>query len=209
MAVDFPFTTPGFCPSQFQWGGMPATLAVASVLNNGTQTQGVPGKRFTASMVLPATTNPAVRAAVEAFFDSLNGQAVRVNIYHFGRIGLNGRGTPMGTINTSGVQVNANTAQFATSIVLKGCGNLKTLEPGDMVKIGSQVFMAPSLCTSNGSGLMTVPVTGGLRAAAAVNAAVTLLQPKAQFILASPDWRATYNPGVSPEFGVDWIEAFS
>lgn len=210
MAIEYPFFQPGFCPKQFQPGADPQTLAVRSVLNQSIQTQGMPGKLWMFGMVLPATTDMTTRAAVEAWFDALNGQEVRVNIWHYGRRGGplgNRRGYPMGTINTTGVQVNANAAQFAQSVVLKGAGAGATLLPGDMLKIGSQLIMNPTLATANGSGLITVAITGGLRAAAVTNDPVTLIRPTAQCVLADPKWRSSYEPGVSTEFGIDWIEA--
>src|SRR6478735_3813370 len=105
MAIDYPFFEPGFCPKQFQPGADPQTLAVRSILNQSIQTQGMPGKLWVFGMVLPATTDSRRRADVEAWFDSLNGQEVRVNIWHYGRRGGalgNKRGYPMGTINTTG-----------------------------------------------------------------------------------------------------------
>lgn len=208
MAVDFPFTDPAFCVVQIQWGASPQTLAVESVINGGIQTQGTPWKKWTPSIVLQRTTNPAYQARREAWLDALNGQAVRVNIWNFSRVGLGGRGYPMGTINTSGLQVNANTAQFATSIGLKNCGNLKTLEDGDMVKVGDQLIMTPyGGAVADGSGILTLPVTGGLIAAAAVNASVTVIKPTVQCVLANPDWRSTYNPGVAEGMAIDFMEA--
>lgn len=210
MSIDYPFFEPGFCPKQFQPGADPQTLVVRSILNQSIQTQGMPGKLWSFGMVLPATTDPGRRAAVEAWFDGLNGQEVRVNLWHYGRRGGalgNLRGYPMGTINTTGVQVNANTAQFALSVVLKGAGAGKTLLPGDMLKIGNQLIMNPTLAVANGSGLITVAVTSGLRAAALANAAVTLIRPTCQCVLADPKWRSSYEPGYSGEFGIDWIEA--
>ncbi len=105
------------------------------------------------------------------------------------------------------MQVNANTAQFAQSVVLKGAGIGGTLLPGDMLGIGGQLIMNPTLATANGSGLITVAITGGLRSAAAANAAVTLIRPTAQCVLADPKWRSSYEPGYSGEFGIDWVEA--
>lgn len=212
MAIIYPFTDPIFWPVQLQWGASPRTLAVPSILNGGIQTQGMPGKKWNLAMTLRFASGHE-RAEMEGWFDALNGQEVRVIMYNYTRIGLNGRGTPRGTINTTGLQVNANTAQFATSLPIKGCGIGNTLKSGDMVKVGDQLMMAPSLLTANGSGIISFPVTGGLRAAAAVDAAVTVLQPTAQFIVATPDWRSTYIPGPagvpdSPEFAIDWIEVF-
>lgn len=210
MAINYPFFTEGFCPKQFQPGADPQTLVVRSILNQSIQTQGMPGKLWSFGMVLPATTKPQVRAAVEAWFDGLNGQEVRVNLWHYGRRGGalgNLRGYPMGTINPTGVQVNANAAQFAQSVTLKGAGANRTLLPGDMLGIGGQLFMNPTLATADGSGIITVAITGGLRSAALADAPVTLIRPTAQCVLSDPKWRSSYEPGYSGEFGIDWIEA--
>lgn len=208
MAVDYPFDTAGFKPRQLQWGGNPLTMAVESVINGGIQTQGTPWKKWSIGLVLPPDRDPAIQAAREAFLDSLNGQAVRVNIWHWMRMGIGGRGFPMGTINTSGVQVSSAASQFATSIILKGCGNGKTFVAGDLFKVGNQVIMVPpGGATADGSGVMTVAVTGGLIAAASVNDAVTVVRPTIQCVLAQPDWRSTYNPGVAEALGIDFIEA--
>ena len=133
---------------------------------------------------------------------------MRVNVWNFPRVGLSGRGYPMGTINPTGVQVSSVAAQFATSIILKGCGNGGTFVDGDMVLINGQLIMVPyGGAVANGSGVLTLPVTGGLIAAAAVNDAVTLIRPAVQCVLATPDWRSTSNPGVAEAINIDFIEA--
>lgn len=208
MTVAYPFTGP-FVPMQMDWGMRANNVVTMSSLSGSVQTSAVPGKRWMVGMVLPIVTDFRQRAQVEGFFDSLNGQAVRVAIFHRERIGLGGKGTPMGTINTTGVQVKTSASQFAPSMVWKGCGNTKTLLAGDMFKVGSQLCMAAADSTSDSSGDMTVAVTGGLRAVAAANAAITLLQPTAEFVLSNPEWRSSYRPGQAEAFGIDFVEVFS
>jgi hypothetical protein len=208
MSVNYPFSGP-FVPNQFEWGGTANSLATTSVLNRGVQTSSTPGKRWMVGMVLPIVTDPSRRAQVEAYFDALNGQEGRVNIYHYGRVGRTGvKGTPMGTINTAGVTVLASLAQFAPAVTLTGCGPGNTLQAGDLFNINGQLIMSPSTLTADGSGNIAVPVTDSLRLAVTAGQAVTLYQPTAQFVMATPDWRAVYQPGMSPAFAIDFIEVF-
>ena len=199
---------PGFVPDRFEFGANPATLAEVSILSGAVQTSGVPGKRWLVSMTLPAAGTDGVRAAVEGFLDRLNGQEHSVSMWHLTRRGLGGWGYPMGTLNQTGVTVKTNAAQFANSLVLTGCGNALTLEAGDLFSVNGQLIMNPVLLTSTAGGDITVPVSGGLRAAAAAAAAVTLIRPTAKFMLAEPKWRSGYVPGAAQSLALDWIERF-
>jgi len=207
--VDYPYVG-AFRPTSVEFGPITSTEAVKSILNGGVVTAEVPGKRWRCSTVLPVARG-ADRAKVEGFYDSLNGQAVRVRLWHMGRLaGLNGPGTPAGTINVTGVTVKTNAAQFATSVTITGCGNAKTLEGGDMLSINGQLIMNPVLATASVGGDLVVPVTGFLRTAVTAGMAVTLIRPTALFIMSNPDWRATFRPGdISDEFAIDWEEVFA
>lgn len=206
--VDFPWVEP-FLSAGFEFGGISSTLVVRSLTNGVAQTSEMPGKRWRVAMTLPSATLED-RAAVEAFFDSLNGQSTRVRIWHMGRLGRQGHGTPMGTINTTGVTVKTAAAQFASSFVATGCGAGGTLEAGDMLAVNGQLLMNPALAVADGSGDMTITATGMLRNALTPGMAVTLIKPTALFILSAPDWRASYTNGAySTEFAVDFEEVFS
>lgn len=206
--VDYPFREP-FIPDSFEFGSSSATIAVKSTLNGGIQTSETPGKRWRIGMVLPLAVSQW-RAEVEGFYDSLNGQAVRVRLWHMGRVGLQGRGTPQGTINLNGVTVKANAAQFAASVTLTNCGAMKTFEAGDMFKINNQLFMNPVRVSADINGDMTVPTTGLLRDALTAGMPVTLNRPTALFVLTSGDWRATHHPGqYSSDFAADFEEVFA
>lgn len=209
MDFDWPLTSEGFMPTHFEFGGDPATLAEESVLNGGVQTSNVPGKRFLASMLLPAgAVRDGVRAGVEGFLDRLNGQEHSVRFWHFQRYGNGGWGHPRGTINQTGVTIKTTVAQFGISLTLQGCGNAKTLEAGDLLSVNGQLIMCPVLATSSAGGDLVVPVSGGLRAAALAGAEVTLVRPTARFMLASPQWRSGYAPGRAEDLAIDWIERF-
>jgi hypothetical protein len=207
--VDYPYGGI-FRPTSTEFGPLTNTEAVKSPLSGGVVTGEVPGKRWACSTVLPVARG-ADRAKVEGFFDSLNGQAVRVRLWHMGRLaGLHGPGTPVGTINVTGVTVKTNAAQFATSVTITGCGNAKTLEGGDMLAINGQLIMNPVLAAASAGGDLVVPVSGMLRTALTAGMPVTLIKPTAMFIMTNPDWRAAYRPGdISEEFAIDWEEVFA
>lgn len=204
----WPLTTPGFIPSRFEFGGDPSTLAMPSLLSGSVQTSAVPGKRWTASMMLPNLGRNNNRAQVEAFLDRLNGQEHSVSLWHVQRKGIGGWGYPAGTLNQTGVTVKTTAAQFATSLVITGCGNAKTLEAGDFFSVNGQLLMCPEQLTSTAGGDITVPVTGGLRAAATATTAITLIRPTAKFILKEPQWRSSYVPGSAESLGLDFVERF-
>jgi hypothetical protein len=209
MVYDWPIGVEGFTPTQFEFGGNPATLAEESVLNGGVQTSNVPGKRWTLAMTLPnGAVKDGVRAAVEGFLDRLNGQEHSVNFWHLQRYGVGGWGYPKGSINQAGVTVKTNAAQFALSLTLTGCGAGGVFEAGDLFSVNGQLIMCPVRTVADGSGDLVVPVSGGLRAAALATAAVTLVRPTAKFMLASPQWRSGYAPGRAEDLALDWIERF-
>lgn len=197
-----------FLPQQYEFGPEPGNITVESVLNRSIQTSGVPGKRWAVGVVIPATSNERARAELEGFLDRLNGQEHRVSLWNWSRIGLNGRGTPAGTITTTGVKVKTTAAQFATSMVLKNCGAGATLLPGDMFSVNGQLLMNDILRTADGSGDLTVPVSGGLREQADADDDITLIRPTATFILRDPNWRSSYVPGMAQPMGLDFIEVY-
>ena len=208
MIYEYPWIQP-FIPDNIEFGPMNNTTVVQSVLNAGVQTSETPGKRWACSLVLPATTTND-RASVEGFFDRLNGQAHRLRLWHMGRFGLNGNGSPMGTINTAGVTVKTAAAQFASSFTITGCGAARTLMGGDMLSVNGQLLMMPVTGASDALGDMLIPVSGLLRNALTVGMVVTLIKPTALFILSQPDWRTTHKSGrYSPELAFDFQEVFT
>ena len=200
--------TEGFMPSRFEFGSDPGTLASQSILSGQIQTSRVPGKRWMASVMLPNSGVDSIRAAVEGFLDRLNGQEHSVSLWHMRRRGIGGYGYPMGTTNQTGVTVKTTAAQFATSLTITGCGNAKTLEAGDFFSVNGQLLMCPVQLTSTAGGDITVPVTGGLRAAAVATTAITLIRPTANFILSDPKWRSSYVPGLAESVSLDFMERF-
>ncbi|MDB5967338.1 MAG: hypothetical protein JWQ72_3838 [Polaromonas sp.] len=179
-----------------------------SVLGGGQQTSGQPGAHWQMALSYPADRSDR-RQELLGFLRKLNGKEHRVSLWDFRKFGVgNAQGYPAGTINTSGVQVKTAKAQFGITLDLKGCGAGATLLPGDMFSVNGQLVENCDLATANGSGDMTVLVPSRLRAAAAVNAVVTLIKPTGLFVLSDtfhgPRSNAMYEP-----FVVEFEEVFA
>lgn len=174
------------------------SVATRSLISHALQTSGSPFSFWKATLTFGSDYS-ADRELLLAFLRKLNGMQHRIALHDLRKYSAAGvQGSPAGSINTTGVQVKTTAAQFATSVVLKGCGNTKTLAPLDMLSIGGQLIENTALATSDAGGDMTVQVPEGLRATAAANAAVTLVKPTANFVVVSPVHgprsRAMYEP---------------
>lgn len=175
-----------------------------SALSGYVQTTGMPGARWGWGIDFAPHTQ-AQRADVEAYLLRLSGRQHRVQLWDL----RNPR--PRGTIALTGVTLSASAAQFATSIVLAGCGASATLLAGDWLGLtGGQLVRVVSDATANGSGVMTVEVRHMLRAAVASGSAVTLDKPAALFVRAEAGIALPRMPGnVEPGMSLDLVEVFA
>jgi len=209
MIFEWPFRAP-FIPQQMGWGAQSQSLISESALSGAIQTVGVPGKRWNVGLVLSARSfvNRSHAKEIEGFLDSLNGHQHRVTLFNMTCKGLNGYGTPSGTINLDAVTVSANAAQFATSLVLAGCGAGATMMAGDMLKVNGMLIMCQRDTVANGSGVMTILVSNGLRKPVTSGMAVTLYRPTGTFVMASNAWEMNYTVGQVQPVGIDFTEVF-
>lgn len=181
--------------------------ASVSPLSGYVQTTGMPGSKWGWALGFGPQAY-SERQRVEAFLAGLNGMEHRAAIYDMGRP------LPLGTINTSGVTASA-ASQFATTLVLNGCGNTKTLKAGDWFSVvtaaGVQLLMNLADATSNAGGVMTVTeFRHKLRGAVSGGAAVVLDKPTGIFVLTSNITRGARNPGLqAAPFTVEFMEAFA
>lgn len=192
---------------------MPQT-AVLRVITNGrsnssaesgvTQTVTRPGSRWGWSVSM-APMRLAVRDDFEGYLIGLSGMQHRISTHDWKRP------TPRGTCNLSGVTVSSSAAQFATSVVLAGCGASKTLLRGDWIGFSSgQLCRVAADATANGSGVMTVQIRHSLRAALTSTSPVTLDKPTALYVLTDSALEMPRAPGpLQPSFGFDMIEVFA
>jgi hypothetical protein len=179
-----------------------------SSLNGATQTTTLPGARLRLLSTFPLQSYDA-RASLEGFLARLSGMEHRMSFYDLARP------VPRGTCNLSGVTVSSLAAQFATSIVLTGCGASKTLLAGDWFKVttstGAQVLQVVADATANGSGVMTVEFRAMLRGSVAAASAVTLDKPTALYVMIEDAGLMVPRApgGLCPQFDAQFIEVFS
>lgn len=199
-------TSRACAPADMEWGRLDNDRADSSPLNGYGTTLSVPGMRWTATLSYNEQRQ-SDRDELEAFLLKLDGVAHRVSLWDMGQGSR--AGLPGGTINTTGVTTSGSTAQFATSIVLTGCGASTTLKGNSKFAIGGQLFVAADDAAANGSGVMTVVNRPMTRAAISGGAAVTLIKPTALFFMPEPLVLPRSRGGVCPAFSVRFVEIFA
>lgn len=169
-----------------------------------TQTVTRPGSRWGWSITMPAM-DAASRHDFEGWLVGLSGQEHRLSTWDWKHP------TPRGTCNLTGVTISTTAAQFATQVVLAGCGAGKTLLRGDWVGFANgQLCMAAADATADGSGVMTLHIRHSLRSELASTSAVTLNKPTALYILADANIEMPRRPGPGQDtFGFDIVEVFA
>lgn len=194
----------GYAPTNSRLVTLSNQGVSVSPLSGYVQTNTHPGSRWGWVLDMPALSGPRT-AALEAFFVKLQGREHRVSLWDFKRP------QPRGTCNLSGVTVSTTAAQFATSVVLTGCGASKTLLAGDWVKFATgQLVMVTDDATANGSGVMTINIRHSLRAAVSSTTAVTLDRPTALYVLTDSRQEFQRVPGAAMPGGVfEFEEVFA
>ncbi|MES2909836.1 MAG: hypothetical protein V4718_00520 [Pseudomonadota bacterium] len=206
-AYDYPLTRP-FIPAGMDLWQPNNDVVERSVFGGGQQSSGQPGAHWMAALSFNEDISER-RLELGGLLRKLNGKEHRLRLWDMRKFSTAGvQGSPAGTIATTGVQVKTLAAQFATTLVLKGCGAGATLLPGDMFSVNGQLLENCALATADGAGDMTVLVPSRLRASAAVNAAVTLVRPTALFVLADT-FHLPRGPKFYEPFIVEFEEVFS
>jgi hypothetical protein len=154
-------------------------IVTESILSKYKQVLSRPGAMWGWDILL-SDMNPSELAEIEAFITRLSGQEHWVTMFDWIRP------VPRGTINLGGVTMSSTAAQFATSAILAGCGNTKTLLAGDWLKLGSQLVMNVTDATSNAGGVMTIEFRHMLRAQVSAGASVVLDHPTSNYIAMDP-----------------------
>jgi hypothetical protein len=149
------------------------------------------------------------RAQLEGFLTRLSGKEHRLSLWD------HRRPTPRGTCNTGGVTASA-AAQFASTVVLNGCGNSTTLLQGDWIGVttstGAQLLQVTADFTATVGGVMTLTdgVRPMLRGSVAGASAVVLTRPSALFIVDDDQLVIPYGPqNLCPDFTLQLREVFS
>ena len=193
-------------PASMEWGRLDNDRGTVSPLSGYTTTLSVPGMRWRVLMNFPAQLQTE-RDKLEAFLLKLDGMGHRTQLWDFGQGARTGN--PSGTINRTGVTMSSTAAQFATTLVLAGCGASTTMLANSKLSVNSQVLVVTDDATANGSGVMTVTVRPMLRAQATAGASVTLVKPTALFLMPEPLSLPRTFGNMAPEFSVLFVETFA
>lgn len=192
-----------FWPATAELGQWHNNREHESLLSGDVQTNSVPGAKWLWTLNFAQQTWDE-RARLWAFLTRLSGKQHRVALFD-PRLP-----NPSGSINLAGVTVKTAAAQFATSVVLQGCGNTKTLLRGNWFSINGQPLYTVVDAVSNAGGDMTVEFRHSLLAAAVVSAAVTLASPTGLYILNTSEFGTPYGPqNMAPPVSVQFRQVFS
>lgn len=155
------------------------TRGFSSPYTNGFQAIDLLGERWHMTIHLSAVT-AAEGAAREAFLNRLR-MTNWISAWHFARK------APLGTMRGT-PSLSADVVQGATALPITGAVAGTTLLPGDMLGVGTELFMVADPVTFDGSGHGTVNIANRVRTLAglASTTAVVWDKPTTNWRLASP-----------------------
>lgn len=185
-------------PSRQSWSMAANTQTHVSPFDGSTQTQGLPGSKWITTIEYDNLL-PADAGKLAAFLIGLNGRAGRALVPNFGQPRPRGSwgGTPL---------VNGTPASGVTSITVDGWTAGSQLLAGDYFGVGGRLYQVPADATADGSGIMTLTLTPGLRAALLDNSALTLVRPTTTMMLVDDLQGWQYAPGKVRSFVLDFVE---
>jgi hypothetical protein len=186
-------------PRVLDFSLVPSTQSFSSPLSGAVQTVEMPGARWAISFVMENLAE-ADSALLQAFFVKLRGRAGRFYLHNFARP------TPRGTL--TGTPLVMGAAQTGNTLIIDGCAVGATLLAGDFFGVNGELKMVVADAAANGSGQMTLTLEPPLRSSPADNAAITLVQPTATFMLANDEAKWNTQPGTFSSFPMDCIEAW-
>lgn len=192
MSITYPLAAPSAPkPESFDWIFDPKIAASESVFTDAVQTYEHHGLVWAAAVTLPRLLNESAAREWHGFLTSLNGRAGTFTM------GPPQHAAPRGS-QAANFTVKTVAAQRAKSIEVKGMTAAATLLVGDLISIASRLYMVVEDATADGSGDATLTLSHGLRAAVAVDDAVTCLNPAGTWRLAeNATPRAIEKGGVS------------
>jgi len=184
----FVFPTLSINPARLQLTLKSNTQVFRSPLNGQAQVLELTGARWRAAWSY-ARLQEADAALLQAFLLQLRGQANDFTMYNWSRP------VPRGTINLSGVTLNNDVAQFASTVNLSGCGAARTLVAGDYLGIAGALHMVvggPTYTASGGGAMTSVSIEPPVRTASLAGVSVTTDKPTVKMMLEDPaaSWSA-------------------
>jgi hypothetical protein len=176
------------------------TQTFVSPLSRATQTVEMPGARWLASFTLENLLE-ADTALLQAFMAKLRGRAGRFTLHNFARP------VPRGT--ASGSPLVKGGSQTGTALIIDGLAAGATLLTGDYIGVNGELKIVVADATADGSGEMTLTIEPPLRASPADNAAITLVQPTATFMLTDDAMRTITRPRHLSDISIDAVEVWT
>lgn len=193
-------TTRLWTPASADFGIRQSVILSTSPLDGQTQTAEVLGARWVCTVTYTAANN-GDRAQFEGLFAALRAQVNRLSMGH--PLRRLPRGTMRGSPTTSGsTSALSNTVNIAATTG-------QTLLAGDMIGIGTQLFMVTANAVSVAGVMTGVNISAPVRTAITAGTAVVWDWPRALWIVNGDSVRVPLTPVASPAFSVDLVEVFS
>ena len=195
MSFDWPSA---IIPRTLAWGITKSGVQFRSPFAGSIEANEFPGAYWTASIVLPEIPL-RLSGDAEAFFARCAGGTETINVPYWRRLQPRGtlRGTP--TLQTPAVR-----GDLALNLIVAS-GTTVTLEAGDMIGAGAQLFQCFQRC-STVSGLLTVPLVNRVRGPIAAGTAIVWNRPTCLMLMPSQSSLASYVPGAMSGMPVDLEE---
>ena len=145
------------------------------------------GEYWDINIVLPGEGRLLRKAGVvDSLLMQLSGGVTKVDVYHWARP------IPKGTLRGSPTLQDATVRGDSSLVLTVAAGS--TLEPGDLIGVGTQLFMVKSYCAAVGTTL-TVPVLNRVRGVIAGATAVVWDRPKVGVVAPELSAGTVYGPG--------------
>lgn len=186
-------------PRSMDWSLRANTQSFQSPLSKSVQTVELPGASWAASFMLE-NLDEADAALLQAFFAKLRGRAGRFYLHNLARP------QPRGTL--TGTPLVKGAAQTGATLAIDGCTVGATLLAGDFIGINGELKMVVADAAADGAGEMSLTIEPPLRSSPADNAALTLVQPTATFMLAADESKWSTAPGKFSTFAIDAVEVW-
>lgn len=182
-------------PASVTWAIQKAGTSFRSPMAGSLESVEFPGQFWKVSVTLPdSLADDGGRA--ESFFARLAGGTERVRVPYWRRL------IPKGTMRGSPT-LQAGAVRGDLQLLVNATG---TLEYGDMIGVGSQLFQVFDRCSSV-SGTLTVPLVNRVRATLAISSPVVWYRPTVTCIVPSNSSGTPFGMGIMSGMPVDLEEA--
>lgn len=187
--------------ASFEMRVIPNTWVFTSQFTNSVQTRITPGERWRAMVGIVPGVSLQKGAAIEAFFDRLQGPTNRIRLWNLRRP------RPLGTISGVPTLVSAIAVGSGTASIQVVAG--ETLLAGDHIGLpnGQNVrIMVDTVADAGGSGVMAIEFLPRARTAMP-SGSITLIKPTVNFMLQSDGVPIVWAGAIYQNTAIDLIEA--